>query len=114
MANVRSTKKQAPIPLGDKIAAAKAIGGVETPEAPKLGPLGNADYIEHGSTEHAHMLLIDPKTGRPLVSTAGLSRRHVREFTRSRRAAFKAGMPSAPVGCPSAWNPDAESERVGG
>ena len=102
---------------------AERIAG-SSPEAvaqQKLGPLGNYDYIEQGSLEHAQFLgfdghpgIVDTKDNSALddvemvFDLTGIKDSDVRRF-KAERLRMLYGSPNQPPppGCPERWDPDA-------
>ena len=79
------------------------------------GPVGNNDYIEHGSENHATLLDLDPETGELLFDTSSATDRQAEEFKTRRQRILAAGAPQMPPGTPPMWDPEdySDVEEVG-
>jgi len=85
--------------------AAKIAGEELEDTIIETGPLGNPDYVEHGSEEHKVLVGFDPETDELVYDLTGEEERIAERFERQRRAYVDSGEPEAPPGCPDAWVP---------
>lgn len=92
--------------LAERIVKAGEESYDDTVPEIERGPLGNADYVPHGSEAHKVLLGIDPETGETVFDLTGIDDKAAERFVAQRERMLE-GVPTAPPGCPEAWNPDA-------
>lgn len=75
--------------------------------APITGPLGNKDYIQHGTPAHLLLMGLYPQNPeQSFLELSGATKDQVTAFIQSRLRMHAAGPPRIPKNCPARWDPD--------
>lgn len=107
----RPASAKKPTSLAAKIAASE-VSVVEEKATPttdislETGPLGNLDYVEHGSPAHAQIVLgLDPETHEPMFDLSNVTEKQADKFVAERVRQLN-GRDFNIQGAPPRWNPD--------
>lgn len=110
----RPTSAKKPESLAAKIAASEEGDVVEVEKSAvpatgiglKVGPLGNHDFVEHGSPAHAQIVLgLDPETHEPMFDLSNVTKEQAKRFVEERVRQLN-GDDFNIRNAPPMWNPD--------
>lgn len=73
----------------------------------EVGPLGNTDYVPHGSPAHAILLSLTPDGSDLAVDFGGMEEKRLDAIKRHQQRVLNAGKPVVGKRVPQRWNPDA-------